>query len=60
MGTGVKCRDCHQAFVGDSDEDRQMKKQGYKSCRAARNEVERATYVRGDTECKWPERVKSK
>lgn len=57
-GTNMKCRDCEFSIVGKTKSDDDMLKLGYKTCAKARNEIERATFVRGDTECMWIERLK--
>lgn len=54
----MRCRDCKNSVVGTTKSDLEMRLLGYKTCSKARNEIERATFVRGDTECLWPERLK--
>lgn len=57
-GTNMKCKNCEFAIVGKTKTDEEMLKLGYKTCAKARNEIERGTFVRGDTLCLWPERLK--
>jgi hypothetical protein len=49
------CRACANAVI-DQASGAAAAAIGYRSCEAARNTIERATYFRGDTACKWPER----
>jgi hypothetical protein len=53
-----KCANCPNATIGPTDGDKKMATQGYRICKLARNEVERATYFRGESDCLWPGRVK--
>jgi hypothetical protein len=54
------CRNCVHPFIGKNDSDKRMAKHGYSSCGAARSAEEKARYVRGETECVYPERAKAK
>lgn len=54
----VKCRDCKHFIIGPTKGDTEMGKMGYRICALSRTEVERASYILGDHECKWTERVK--
>lgn len=53
------CRECRNAVV-DKSTGANIAAQGYRSCAATKNDVERATYFRGDTPCSWPERFSPK
>jgi hypothetical protein len=52
------CRNCKYAIVETSKNDLAMAKLGYKSCAKARTPEERGRYIKGDTECVYPERMK--
>lgn len=54
------CRDCKHAIIESSKSDFAMAKMGYRICALSRTEVERASYILGDHECKWPERRRDK
>jgi hypothetical protein len=54
----MKCRDCPHTVVGTSKGDEAMRQMGYKSCSKARTAEEKGRYVKGDTECVYPERMK--
>ena len=54
------CRNCQHAIIGKDKGDKEMAAMRYKSCRAAATPEERARFVRGDTECVYPERAKEK
>lgn len=53
------CRVCSNAFI-DKISGVEFKKLGYRSCAAATTPIERATYFRGDTPCRWPEQFLAK
>jgi hypothetical protein len=49
------CRACANAVI-DPATGATAAAIGYRSCAAARNIIERATYFKGDTDCRWPAR----
>ena len=52
------CRQCPHAKIGSHASDRDMSRLGYRSCEMAKTPEEKATYFKGDQECRYPERVK--
>jgi len=54
------CRNCLNAYIGDSKVEKEMARQGYRSCRAAKTPVERARYVSGVTVCVYSDRFMAK
>lgn len=49
------CRACANAVI-DQTSGAAAAAIGYRSCSAAKTPIERATYFRGNTACRWPER----
>ena len=59
-GINLNCKSCPHAHTGPTEGDKKMQSQGYKTCKLSRNEVERGTYIRGETKCLWLNRLKLK
>ena len=58
--TELICRNCQHTFIGKDKGDKEMAKHGYRSCAKSVSAEDKARYVKGSTECVYPERAKEK